>query len=186
MENGYHDAKNCTATPCYTPDNVTALYAPRLLLEHYSRGVRRTFVHQLIYRAPNPARDDHDDHFGLLHTDYTRKPQFMAIKNLLSLGSRAIPAPRPSTPAPSATRSPALPAACGRFYCRAATAATCSSSGAASRFMTRVTASRCPSSDRVGRSALGLHRCPVPSRDPLATNGATGKTQTSVTLSAGS
>jgi hypothetical protein len=65
------------------PEDVAALYTPRHLCEHYLRG-NRFFTYQLLDQTVN-YRSDRGAHFGLIRTDYTPKPAFVAMRRLLDL-----------------------------------------------------------------------------------------------------
>lgn len=52
-----------------------ARYLPRLLAEYFNHGVVRTFLFNF--------RDDGDGTYGLLHADYTPKPAYAAVQNLI-------------------------------------------------------------------------------------------------------
>ena len=66
-------------------ERTQADYLPRLFLDNFAWGVRRTFSYELVDTFPNPGQDDAEDHFGLLRNDLTPKPAFTALRNLLAL-----------------------------------------------------------------------------------------------------
>ena len=78
-ETGYFTgtAKNAVS------EAVQAKYVPRLFLEYFRKGIRRTFHYELVDLWPNP-RDDQANR-GLLRNDLTPKPAFTALKNLIAL-----------------------------------------------------------------------------------------------------
>ncbi len=84
-EAGFTDAMNNTTTHLPTPQNVQGVYAPRLLLEHFMRGEARMYQYELIDERDNQAGDDREAHFGLLNYDWSPKPQFTAMANLLGM-----------------------------------------------------------------------------------------------------
>lgn len=55
-----------------------AIYSPRLMLEFWNAGARRTYEYQL-------ADDSSDTYFGLLRSDGSVRPAFGAMANLLGL-----------------------------------------------------------------------------------------------------
>jgi hypothetical protein len=72
-ENGYHNA----GTPDAIPLDVAGRYMPRLLLEQFRAGIKRTFLYELI--------DCCSETYGLLTQDGSPKPAFHAVKSLLRL-----------------------------------------------------------------------------------------------------
>jgi hypothetical protein len=84
-ETGWHNASASTATHHYTPEDVAGSYAPRLFLEYFVRRVPRVFVFELVDEPADPSMTDHEAHFGLLRSDFSRKPAYIAIRNLLAL-----------------------------------------------------------------------------------------------------
>jgi hypothetical protein len=70
------------------------VYTLRTFLEHFRDGVRRTFTYELIDEKPDPHERDPEQHYGLLRNDFTPKPAFTALKNLLTLVGRGGDEPR--------------------------------------------------------------------------------------------
>jgi len=58
-------------------------YMPRLFLEYFRRGIKRSCSYELVDEHDNP--DDRESNFGLLHNDLTEKPAYAGIKNLLTI-----------------------------------------------------------------------------------------------------
>ncbi|WP_299033034.1 hypothetical protein [uncultured Pseudokineococcus sp.] len=86
-ETGYHDAVVDDASQPGVPEDVEAVYLPRLLLDSFARGVTRTYLYELVDEFP----DDDDDQasFGLYRRDWTPKPAAGSVQRLLDLlGSR--------------------------------------------------------------------------------------------------
>lgn len=82
-ETGYHNTRQ-TDGHIGTPDlGVVAKYIPRLYLYHFKQGITRSCVYQLYDDGTNPNEQEHN--FGLLRYDYSNKPSFDAVKNLLKL-----------------------------------------------------------------------------------------------------
>lgn len=79
-ETGYLD-RNVPGANGPLPQEVIAKYLPRLILEHYRRGIRRTFLYELVDSGGRPE----DGSFGLLDEKGMKKPAFDAVRNLLSL-----------------------------------------------------------------------------------------------------
>jgi hypothetical protein len=86
-ESGWHncfgDQKEIPATSL----EAAARYIPRLFLENFNHGIRRTYLYELMAWRADPARTNHEYHWGLLEYDSTEKPAFRALKNLISLVS---------------------------------------------------------------------------------------------------
>ncbi len=84
-ETGWHNAYRSSATHHYTPEDVAATYAPRVYLDYFSRGVPRVYLFQLCDDRPDSTFTDHEAHFGLVRSDFSRKPVFTAMANFMSL-----------------------------------------------------------------------------------------------------
>ena len=91
-EAGYHNALNTTNGHLPVPEDVAGVYTPRVLLEHYLRGDKRVYTYELLDEFDDPALTNPEAHFGLLHRDFTPKPAYTAMKNLLGLLSDPGPA----------------------------------------------------------------------------------------------
>lgn len=86
-ETGYHNAVDSSTSHAGTPEAVAGKYVPRLFLEHFSRGIPRTYAYELIDQkvALASGSSDPENHFGLLRNDGTEKPAYVALKNLIGL-----------------------------------------------------------------------------------------------------
>jgi hypothetical protein len=93
-EAGYHNAMRARIGQPPVSEYVGAVYLLRTFLEHFHDGVRRTFAYELIDEKPDPGERDQEQHFGLLRNDFTPKPAFTALKNLLDLVGPAGDEPR--------------------------------------------------------------------------------------------
>jgi len=82
--------------PC--SEAVQAVYAVRTYLQHFTDGIGRTYMYELMEESPDPGLTNSEDHFGLLRSDFSEKPAFVAIKNLLSIVGHG--APVTATPLP--------------------------------------------------------------------------------------
>jgi hypothetical protein len=84
-ETGYNTAVNATSGQRGVSEAAAAKYMPRVYLEHFIRGVRRTFAYEFLDEKPNPDLTDPEQHFGMVRNDGTPKASFTAIKNLIAL-----------------------------------------------------------------------------------------------------
>jgi hypothetical protein len=84
-ESGWHncfgDQKEIPATSL----EAASRYVPRLFLENFNHGVRRTYLYELIAWRADPEGTNHESHWGLLEYDGTEKPAFRALQNLIAL-----------------------------------------------------------------------------------------------------
>ena len=84
-EAGFHNAVAATSGQPGVPEGAAAVYLVRTFLEHFRSGIPRTYAYELLDQAPEPARSDPERHFGLLRHDFSPKPAFTALKNLLAV-----------------------------------------------------------------------------------------------------
>jgi hypothetical protein len=85
-ETGYHNAVRAPAGDHRAVVELAAgRYTPRLLLEYFNRGFRRTYLYELMDLAPDPAKSNRDANFGLLRNDGGEKPAYRALASLLTL-----------------------------------------------------------------------------------------------------
>jgi hypothetical protein len=66
-----------TSTPYTVPESVTASYIPRTMLLSFKHGYDKTFFYQLIDDPTSPQG------YGILRTDFSEKPGFTALQNML-------------------------------------------------------------------------------------------------------
>jgi hypothetical protein len=83
-ETGYHNALNDSADQPPASEQAAAVYFPRLLLDAFGLGARRTFIYELLDEKPDPGLTDLQQHFGLLRNDFSPKPAFAAIRTLIA------------------------------------------------------------------------------------------------------
>ena len=76
-ETGYHNA--------VMSEEAASKYLPRLFLEYFNHGIKRTYTYELIDSKPNPAKDNDQYNFGLLRYDGSPKPDFIALRNIIKL-----------------------------------------------------------------------------------------------------
>jgi hypothetical protein len=84
-ETGYHAALAQPGGQPPVPDTVAAAYLPRLLLDNFARGIRRTFLYELLDEKPDPARVSQEQHWGLFDVSHRAKPQARTVARLLEL-----------------------------------------------------------------------------------------------------
>jgi len=84
-EGGYHNAiqqANNDHPP--VPEDIAAAYLPRMFLENFRRGIVRTYSYELMDERPGAALTDQEQSFGLVRADGSRKPAFVALRNLIA------------------------------------------------------------------------------------------------------
>lgn len=121
-EAGFTNAMNNPTTHLPTPQDVAGIYGPRLLLENLNAGIKRMYSYELIDQRADPAGTDREAEFGLLNNDWTPKPEYTALQNLLGLLSDNGAAFTPRkldykvTGAPTDLHSTLVQKRDGRFY----------------------------------------------------------------------
>jgi hypothetical protein len=92
-EAGFHTAMAMPSGANQPPvsEQAQAVYVLRTVLEHFAMGIRRSFIYELIDEWPDPGKSEAEWHFGLLRNDYSPKPAFVALKNLLAILSKQPP-----------------------------------------------------------------------------------------------
>jgi hypothetical protein len=80
-EAGYHSDLATTSGHYGTSERAIGVYTPRLALEGFSRGLRRTYIYQLA--DPWAGASGFENRFGLLRPDLSPKPAFNSLRNLL-------------------------------------------------------------------------------------------------------
>ena len=90
-EDGYHNATGSRVTNANghpaVPEAVAADYLPRMLLEHFQRGAKRVYSYELLDEFVDDGKTNQEANFGIVRRDYTPKPAYTAMKNLLGLVS---------------------------------------------------------------------------------------------------
>lgn len=80
-ETGYNTALNDLNNPHKgIAEQVAAKYVPRTFLEFFNRGVKRTFLYELMDQRLAP---DVENNFGIIRADGTPKPAFYALRNMI-------------------------------------------------------------------------------------------------------
>jgi hypothetical protein len=72
-------------------ESAGAIYTLETLLEHFKDGIGRTYLYELIDEFPDPKNANPEEHFGLLRNNFSPKPAFTALKNLLELVGHGAP-----------------------------------------------------------------------------------------------
>jgi hypothetical protein len=103
-ETGYHNALWATDEHEPASGRAAGIYLPRLYLEYFRRGVRRTFAYELIDEGTSSS--DIEQAFGLLRNDYSEKPAMVALRNLIALLEDPGPAYTPGSLDYSLVNSP--------------------------------------------------------------------------------
>jgi len=90
-EGGYFTAMNYTGGAFPTPEDVCAVYMPRMIMEHWRRGNRRFYIYELL-DDPDPTQAHRESSFGLLGVSgpgagdaWTPKAHYRAVKNFISI-----------------------------------------------------------------------------------------------------
>jgi hypothetical protein len=122
-EAGYHNATGQANNDHPGVDEATAArYLPRMFLEYFRSGISRTYAYELLDERPGKASYDMEQSFGLLRSDFSRKPSFNAIRNLIAVLADPGPAvpsaevPVTVTQGPSDLRRLVLRKRDGRVY----------------------------------------------------------------------
>jgi hypothetical protein len=63
-------------------ERAAAIYLPRMLLNNYQIGIRRTFMYEFMNGGTDP--DDGEQNWGLVRSDGAPKPSYHAIRRLLA------------------------------------------------------------------------------------------------------
>lgn len=74
-ETGYQAFPSSTPSGAI-PESVEASYIPRTLLIAYNKGIKRTYLYELVDEWSTTG-------YGLLATDFSPKPAYTAVKNLI-------------------------------------------------------------------------------------------------------
>lgn len=103
-ELGYHSDLATTSGHLPASERAIAFYMPRAVLEGYVGGVERTYIYQLADPWPDASRPGGlelmENRFGLLRSNLSPKPSFLALRNLLG----AVNADSPPVDAPGGLR----------------------------------------------------------------------------------
>lgn len=78
-----HDDEKSAGTG--VSEEAAGKYVNRLLLNYFNRGIKRTYVYELIDKKPEPSLTEPQAHWGLLRHDGSPKPAFIALRNAIAL-----------------------------------------------------------------------------------------------------
>ncbi|NOK79097.1 MAG: hypothetical protein GFH24_608438n2 [Chloroflexi bacterium AL-N5] len=85
-EVGYHNSLNDRQTlHHYIPEDLEAIYAPRMFLEYFRLGFRRTYYYEFLDGICNPRKDKVNLTFGMIDCNLNPKPTYYSMKNLISI-----------------------------------------------------------------------------------------------------
>jgi len=122
-ETGYQNAvNNTTSGNRPASEHAAGIYTPRQFLDDFRRGITRTFDYELIDVGDDPSLSNAGQHYGLLRNDFSEKPSYVALKNLIALledpGSAFTPGSLSYSVAgaPSSARQVLLQKRDGSFY----------------------------------------------------------------------
>lgn len=80
-ETGWHNAVNDRkAGQRGVSEQVSAKYIPRVFLEYFNRGIKRTFLYEFLDER---SRGDQESNFGIIRANGVPKPAFVALRNLI-------------------------------------------------------------------------------------------------------
>lgn len=82
-ETGWHTAVNdAYASQKGVSEAVAAKYVPRSYLDYFRRGIKRSFIYELMDER---AQDNQENKFGIVRFDGSVKPAFTALRNLVRI-----------------------------------------------------------------------------------------------------
>lgn len=87
-ETGYHTAVNQRDGHPPASEAASGAYAPKLFLEYFRQGARRTFWYELVDQWPDAEHDAQESNFGLVRNDLTLKPAARRLQRLIASVSR--------------------------------------------------------------------------------------------------
>lgn len=84
-ETGFQTGVNAKNGQPGVAEPQAAILTVRMLLDYFGRGIRKSFDYELVDEKADPKQHDAEQHFGLLRSDFSPKPSYTAIQNLLTL-----------------------------------------------------------------------------------------------------
>jgi hypothetical protein len=64
-------------------ERAAGIYTPRLVLEYFRLGVKRTYLYELLNEDNVSSLTPRDRYFGLLNKDFSPKPAYLSMQTLL-------------------------------------------------------------------------------------------------------
>lgn len=83
-ECGYHNKQNNPNHPGVS-ELAAAIYHLHMFFIYFSNGIKRCYKYELLDLKPDDRIADMECHFGLVRSDGSVKPSFVAIRNLLRI-----------------------------------------------------------------------------------------------------
>jgi hypothetical protein len=83
-ETGYHTAVATSNGHLPISEQGAGKYLPRLLFDYFEQGIVRTYLYQFYDHIP-PSNENPEANFGLVRYDFTVRPAYVAIKNIIAL-----------------------------------------------------------------------------------------------------
>lgn len=82
-ESGYHNAMQWFGGHPPVSERAASHYIPRLYLEYFAAGIRRSYVTELVNEGV--STDNRELNFGLVRTDGGIKPAYKVLQNMITL-----------------------------------------------------------------------------------------------------
>jgi hypothetical protein len=82
-EAGFHTAVKQSGRQAGVSEVAQGPYVLRNLLANAGAGVARTYLYELLDERPEPGLEDQEQHFGLLRNDFSAKPAYNQLRQLL-------------------------------------------------------------------------------------------------------
>jgi hypothetical protein len=96
-ESGYHNGLRDHSDQPAVSEAPAARYITRLYLENFAHGITRTYLYEFLDESADSDLKSFQKHWGLIRSDGTEKPAFVALTNLIAeLNDSAEPAHRSS------------------------------------------------------------------------------------------
>lgn len=83
-ETGYHNGLNDHSDQPGVSESAAAKYIPRLYLEDFANSIARTYLYEFLDESADAGLKSFQLHWGLIRSDGSEKPAFVALKNLIA------------------------------------------------------------------------------------------------------
>lgn len=119
-ESGYHNALLASGTQPAISEAAGGDYTSRTFLEHFRMGIARTYAYELVDLGADQTAQDAT--WGILRSDFTEKPAFTTLKNLIAILDDPSPNASPGglfyslSGAPTGVHDLLLQDSTGKFY----------------------------------------------------------------------